>query len=95
LLHTSRQASGWTDSIPQPTSVAIEKLRLLGPHALEVRVRDLQLLRELPAGKRRDAVPLHAGGLLDLECALAVLRRALMRVRRLARCGRLSPGRRH
>ena len=66
--------------------VAVEELRLLGPHALEVRVRDLQLLRELPAGKRRDAVPLHAGGLLDLQGALAVLRRAVMRARRLARC---------
>ena len=28
----------------------------------------------------------HPGGLLDLECALAILRRAVMRVRRLARC---------
>jgi hypothetical protein len=66
--------------------VAVEKLRLLGPHALEVRVRDLQFLRELAPRKRRDAVALHAGGLLDLECALAILRRAVMRVRRLARC---------
>jgi hypothetical protein len=66
--------------------VAIEEFRLFGPHALEVRVPDRQLLRELAPRKRRDAVALHATGLLDFESALAVLRRAVMRVRRLARC---------
>jgi hypothetical protein len=56
-----RKASGWTDSIPQPTSVAIEKLRLFGPHALEIRVRDLQLLCELPA----------ASGVMPYRCTPA------------------------
>jgi hypothetical protein len=61
--------------------VPIEEAPAARSHALEVRVRDPQLLRELPAGKRRDAVPLHSGGLLDFQGALAVLRRAVMRAR--------------
>jgi hypothetical protein len=57
--------------------VAIEQVRLLGAHAVEIRVGYLQLVGQLAPRKLGDPVILHTGLLVNVDRRDALLARAV------------------